>query len=102
LTGMSQASETPVLDCRTEAGEFSLQASSTADFARFIAAARRRRQFTQRDLARLARVSQPWIATVERGKVRMDLMLVLRVLAALNVRITLQVESGHDEEFRQP
>jgi transcriptional regulator with XRE-family HTH domain len=102
LTGMSQASETPVLDCRTEAGEFSLQASSTADFARFIAAARRRRQFTQRDLARLAGVSQPWIATVERGKARMDLMLVLRVLAALNVRITLQVESGHDEESRQP
>jgi hypothetical protein len=45
---MSQTSETPVLDFQTAADEFSLQASSTADFARFIAAARRRRQFTQR------------------------------------------------------
>jgi hypothetical protein len=40
-------------------------------------------------------VSQPWIATVECGKARMDLMLVLRVLAAMNVRITLQVERGN-------
>jgi transcriptional regulator with XRE-family HTH domain len=91
---MSQTSETPVLDFQTAADEFSLQASSTADFARFIAAARRRRQFTQRRLARLAGVSQPWIATVERGKARMDLMLILRVLAALDVRITLQSRVG--------
>jgi transcriptional regulator with XRE-family HTH domain len=57
-----------------------------------IADSRRQRKYSQRHLARLAGVSQPWIVAVERGKARMDLTLVLRVLAALNVRITLEVE----------
>ena len=65
---------------------------SVAEFSRLIADVRRQRNYSQRELAQMADVSQAWIASVERGKARMDLALVLRVLAALDVRLTLEVE----------
>jgi DNA-binding XRE family transcriptional regulator len=68
----------------------------TAGFSRLIADTRRHRKYSQRRLARMAGVSQPWLASVERGKARMDLGLILRVLAALEVRVTLEVEEGRD------
>jgi y4mF family transcriptional regulator len=61
-----------------------------ADLSRVIAEARVRRQLTQRQLAQLADVSQSWIVSVEAGKTRMEMAAVLRVLAALGLRITLQ------------
>ncbi len=71
---------------------------SVVTFSHLIADTRRHRKYSQRHLARLAGVIQSWIVAVERGKARMDLTLVLRVLVALNVRITLEVEERpHDE-----
>jgi y4mF family transcriptional regulator len=61
-----------------------------ADLSRVIAETRARRQLTQRQLAKLAGVSQPWIVSVEAGKARMDMSMVLRVLTALGLRLTLQ------------
>ena len=65
---------------------------SVAEFSRLIADVRRQRNHSQRELAQMADVSQALIASVARGKARMDLALVLRVLAALDVRLTLEVE----------
>jgi DNA-binding XRE family transcriptional regulator len=59
--------------------------------SRLIAGSRRQRNYTQKELARLAGVSQAWISLVERGRTKMDLALVLRVLEALDLRIALEV-----------
>ena len=67
-----------------------------ADLSRVIAETRARRQLTQRQLAQLASVSQPWIASVEVGKARMDMAMVLRVLTALGLCLTLQGENSDD------
>ena len=67
-----------------------------ADLSPVIAETRARRQLTQRQLAKLAGVSQPWIASVEAGKARMDIAMVLRVLTALGLRLTLQGENSDD------
>ena len=66
-----------------------------ADLSRVIAETRAGRQLTQRQLAQLAGVSQPWIASVEAGKARMDMALVLRVLTTLGLRLTLQGNSDN-------
>ena len=71
-------------------GAASLEGLTLSDFSRLIAETRARRQLTQRQLAQLAGVSQPWIASVEAGKARMDMAMVLRVLTALGLRLTLQ------------
>jgi transcriptional regulator with XRE-family HTH domain len=71
-----------------------------ADPSQVIAETRARRHLTQRQLAQLASVSQPWIVSVEAGKARMDIPMVLRVLAASGLRVTLQAEiqmSGVDD-----
>ena len=67
-----------------------------ADLSRVIAEERARRQLTQRQLAQLAGVSQPWIVSVEAGKATMDMSMVLRVLTALGLRLTLQGGSSDD------
>jgi y4mF family transcriptional regulator len=66
------------------------------DLSRVIAETRARRQLTQRQLAQLAGVSQPEIVSVEAGKARMHMAMVLRVLNALGLRITLQGEGSDD------
>ena len=60
--------------------------------SRLIADSRRQRNYAQKELARLAGVSQTWISLVERGRARMDLALLLRVLEALDLRVALKVE----------
>jgi y4mF family transcriptional regulator len=67
-----------------------------ADLSRVIAETRAHRQLTQRHLAQLAGVSQPWIVSVEAGKARMDMAMVLRVLTALGLRLTLQGGNSDD------
>jgi transcriptional regulator with XRE-family HTH domain len=62
------------------------------NLSRLVAGSRRQRNYTQKKLARLAGVSQTWISLVERGRARMDLDLVLRLLEALDLRIALEVE----------
>ena len=50
---------------------------------------RRKRNLNQTELARKAGVGRQWIVAVERGKSRAELGLVLRTLAALDLRLTI-------------
>ena len=50
---------------------------------------RRRLKLNQTELARKAGVGRQWIVAIEHGKSRAELGLVLRTLAALDLRLTI-------------
>ena len=52
--------------------------------------ARRRKRFTQQQLAELAGVTQATVSNVERGVSRVSLTTLLRILAALKLELTVQ------------
>ncbi|SKA30830.1 Helix-turn-helix domain-containing protein [Enhydrobacter aerosaccus] len=59
-----------------------------ADIVNLIASTRRARGLTQAELAKQVGVSRAWLAAVEGGKPHMDFALILRTLAALDIRLT--------------
>jgi HTH-type transcriptional regulator/antitoxin HipB len=52
---------------------------------------------SQAQLADRAAVSREWVNSLERGKARVELILVLRLVAALGLRLTL-AEPSADED----
>lgn len=66
-----------------------------ADIGSSIRAARKARGLTQAALAGLAQVHQPKISEIEQGKPNAQLGLVLRVIAALDLSISIGAEPSH-------
>ena len=60
------------------------------DFGLVIRHRRRQLALNQADLARRVGVSRQWIVAVEQGKARAELGLVLRTLAALDLKLALE------------
>lgn len=61
---------------------------SSQDVGQLIAAARRRRGLSQREVAEALGVTQAWISRVERGQQKAWIGQVLRLAGFLNVRLT--------------
>ena len=60
---------------------------------------RRRRGWSQRELAEKAGASRQWVNEVEKGKTRTEIGLVLRALDALDVTLRLDCDGRtHDED----
>ena len=67
-------------------------ARTLGDIVNLIAATRRARKLSQAELAKRAGVSRAWLASVEGGKPRVDFSLILRTLAALDIRLTASAD----------
>lgn len=61
---------------------------SSRDLGQVIAAARRHRGLSQRQLADAVGVSQAWVSEVEQGKQRAWIGQVLRLMAFLEIALT--------------
>ena len=59
--------------------------NSPLTLARALQDARRRRGFTQQQLARRAGIGQPTLSNFERGHTRVSLDTLMRILAALDL-----------------
>mgnify|MGYP000209037732 CR=1 FL=1 len=68
--------------------------SSPATIGQTIRTVRRAQKLTQADLALAAGVSTPFLSALENGKSTVRLDILLRVLAALNIRMDLSVPEG--------
>ena len=67
------------------------QIRSSRDLGQVIAAARRRRGLTQRQVAAALGVTQAWISKVEQGKQRAWVGQVLRLMAWLGIDLTCAI-----------
>ncbi|MCW2678892.1 MAG: helix-turn-helix protein [Frankiales bacterium] len=61
---------------------------TAGDLGLLVRAARMRRRMTQEDLAVASGVSRRWVVSLEAGKPRAELGLVLRVLSTLGIPLT--------------
>ena len=60
---------------------------------------RRRRGWSQRELAEKVGASRQWVNEVEKGKIRTEIGLALRALDALDVTLRLDCDDrAHDED----
>lgn len=64
---------------------------SSRDLGQLIAAARRRRGLTQREVADALGVTQAWISEVEQGKQRAWVGQVLRLMACLGIDLACTI-----------
>ena len=64
---------------------------SSQDLGQLIAAARRRRSLTQRQVAEALGVTQAWISKVERGGQKTRIGQVLRLASSLEIRIAGEI-----------
>jgi HTH-type transcriptional regulator / antitoxin HipB len=72
---------------------------SILDLASTVRARRLELGLSQAQLASRAKVSREWLNSLERGKASVELLLVLRVIEALDLRMTLgppEPEPGED------
>jgi HTH-type transcriptional regulator/antitoxin HipB len=69
----------------------SQQVRSSRDLGQVIAAARRRRGLTQRQVAAALGVTQAWISRVEQGKQRTWVGQVLRLMAWLGIDLACAI-----------
>lgn len=60
---------------------------SAKEFGALVRSERERRRWSQSQLAGKVGVSLPWISQFERGKARAQIDLVLKTLAALDIRL---------------
>ena len=79
---------------------------SSQHLGRLIAAARRKKKLSQRDVAHELGVTQAWVSRVERGQQKAWIGQVLRLAAWLELTITGKIseegpvkKSHHDAEF---
>jgi y4mF family transcriptional regulator len=78
--------------CLRSLGYSSMQISRTEDISALVRQRRRELGLTQMQLATKLGVSQKYISHLETGKDTLQLGLVLRVLKALGVTVSVQVE----------
>lgn len=69
---------------------------SAADLGAAIADARRAAGMTQQELARLAGISRPYLAQVERGRTSRLLELVLDLLRVVGLEVVVRRRGAHD------
>ena len=69
---------------------------SANDLSALIRTERKKKGWTQEDLANRAEVSIPWLSQLERGKTTVQLGLVLRILKEL--QLSLRVGNDHDRK----
>jgi HTH-type transcriptional regulator/antitoxin HipB len=67
---------------------------SAKDLSALIRTERKKKGWTQEDLANRAEVSIPWLSQLERGKATVQLGLVLRILKEL--QLSLRIGNDHD------
>ncbi len=65
---------------------------TTNDVGLYVRDARRRMGLTQVELAQQAGVTRRWVSSLERGRDRVDLSLVLRVLDVLDLSLDVTTE----------
>ena len=73
--------------------------STISDIARFARYYRKKSKLSQEELALYAGVGKTVIYDIEHGKSTVKLITILRVLAALNIKIILQgpIQTGEKE-----
>ena len=76
---------------------------SSQQLGNLIATARRRKHFTQRDVARELGVTQAWVSRVERGQQKAWIDQVLRLATWLGVEImgTLPASLSEDKKTKR-
>ena len=68
------------------------------DLQALVRGARLRQDLTQQALADRAGISRKWVSEFERGKASADVAHLLRLLAALGLRLTVEeARTGHDD-----
>lgn len=75
-----------------------LEVRIPADIINLIVQTRHIRGLTQAQLAQRAGVSRAWLASVEGGKPRVDISLILRTLAALDIHLAAKVDGPRAEK----
>lgn len=76
--------------------------TTTRDLGLIIRAQRRTLALNQQALADKVGVSRQWIVDIERGKPRAEVALVLRTLAALDLRLSVETGAEHDAQDPTP
>ncbi len=75
-----------------------LLAKAKLELSEFIYDLRRMKRMSQKQLAELMGVSQPYIAKIEDGEENLTIETIVKLLAALNTRLRLKPEKRDKDE----